>query len=329
MHAICVNARLREALRERNVLVFPERAMKDRGKIINLMVAASLLVWMRFRFGISIVWIQGYSEIALLPLARLLGCKAVATRHLTRGSEARNLGSRIANKVYEHLAFTAHRIFCVSEAVACDMRCLVDERRIAVIPNWVPSLPTSLTPRNGNGLRLLFVGRLQPHKGAAMILDAMREIETIDNSDRVSLTIVGEGACRQELESLAQGLDVRFAGFQKDPSLFYREADVFINPSLGPEGLPLVSLEAMSYGLPCIFSDLKVHREITCNGEAAMLFRSEDAADLCDRIRQFLGSEKTRRQYGELARAAILAKHRPESARGAYLHQLETLFRAV
>jgi glycosyltransferase involved in cell wall biosynthesis len=106
--------------------------------------------------------------------------------------------------------------------------------------------------------------------------------------------VVGDGSYRSQLEVAAQELDVQFAGFQADPSRFYEDSTVFINPSLGPEGLPLVSLEAMAYGLPCIFSDLPVHREITGGGKAAVLFKRGDSDSLTQQLRELLGSEAGR-----------------------------------
>ena len=57
-------------------------------------------------------------------------------------------------------------------------------------------------------------------------------------------------------------------------------------PSLGPEGFGLVTSEAMADGLPCLISDLAVHREITNDGSAAMLFRSGDVEDLKGKLRE-------------------------------------------
>jgi glycosyltransferase involved in cell wall biosynthesis len=329
LHAVCINERLREVLREKNVHVVPEHAIK-RGKIVNLLIAAFLLIQMRIKFGISIVWVQGYSEIALLPLARMLGCKALATRHLTMSSETRKFTSKMARKLYEHLAFKAHRIFCVSSAVASDLSQLVDEKRLSVIPNWVPSVPElPRTAPQSKGLCLLFVGRLQPHKGAALILDAMRRIQAEEVPTDLSLTIVGEGECRQELEGLAEGLDVHFAGFQKDPSRFYRQADIFINPTLGPEGLPLVSLEAMSYGLPCIFSDLEVHKEISIEGTSAALFAAGNSDDLCTKLLELAKNKSLRAELGNRARSMILSRHTQECAKAAYLKCLDAIARAA
>jgi glycosyltransferase involved in cell wall biosynthesis len=132
------------------------------------------------------------------------------------------------------------------------------------------------------------------------------------------LTVVGEGYCQSTLEQMAQGMPVRFAGFQADPSRFYREADLFINPSLGPEGLPLVSLEAMSYGLACIFSDLPVHKEIAKEGEYAVLFQCGKAADLRAKLEMFMTSPELLVRYGVLGRANAEHRYGPDAARANY-----------
>jgi glycosyltransferase involved in cell wall biosynthesis len=326
LSAICVNPHLAEMLRGEGVRVVPNGALTDRGKLINMIIAAVCLVWMRFCYGYSMLWVNGNSEIALLPIARLLGCKAVATRHLTMDVQSKEWAShpsrKIAQRLYENFAFTANRIFCVSGRVARDMVKIVNPRKVTVIPNWVREIPNAdpISRADGQKVKLLFVGRLERYKGASLILEAMRGIE-----DRVSLTIVGEGPNKSELEKMAAGLDVTFAGFQTDTARFYRETDIFINPSVGPEGLPLVSLEAMSFGLPCILSALDVHLEISADGRSAALFAIADVADLRSKITELVNSPKVRKAYGREARAAIMATHSPQVARSAYLRQIESL----
>lgn len=331
LYALCVNAELAASLRKENITVFEFPFALQRGKLIQILVGAVMLPWLRVRYGVKTVWINGYTEIVLLPIARLLGCTALATRHLSMDPPQQGWhlapGRNIPRLLYENLAFAANKIICVSEAVARDMRALVDNSKVAVIPNWVPALPKGVEVAGSPGakLELLFVGRLQRYKGASLIIEAMRQLDAAGHGGRVALTIVGDGECRPELENQATGLDVRFEGFQKDPSRYYRQADVFINPSVGPEGLPLVSLEAMSYGLPCVFSDLPVHREITGEGRSALLFRSKDASDLSVKIEQLLHSVDMRREFGEQGREAIKARHSPESAQERYLHELGLL----
>jgi glycosyltransferase involved in cell wall biosynthesis len=138
----------------------------------------------------------------------------------------------------------------------------------------------------------------------------------------LSLTVVGEGEEREPLEKEATNLNVKFAGFHADPSSFYKQADVFVNPTLGPEGLPLVSLDAMSYGLPCIFSDLPVHKEITRNGTSALLFETGNPEDLRRSIQLLLETPQLIHTFGRLARETVEANNGPDFARRRYVEEL-------
>jgi glycosyltransferase involved in cell wall biosynthesis len=330
LFAVCVNTKLAAALQNEGVRVLPQRGMTNRGKLVNILTATLLMIWGRLRYGITTVWVNGYSEIVLLPVAKLLGAQAVATRHLTLESHREdwrnNPGRIVALWLYYMFAFTADRIFCVSRRVFRDIVKIVDARKVTVILNWVPEVSPECVPpdRDKSRIDLLFVGRLEKYKGASLILEAMRGLDF-----PVSVTIVGEGPYKSEMQEMAVGLDVHFAGFHKDTRKFYSETDIFINPSVGPEGLPLVSLEAMSFGLPCILSDLDVHKEISGNGESAALFTIGDASDLRMRIAELTADLQMRARFGRQARAAIIARHSPQVARNAYLEQLESLGKAA
>jgi glycosyltransferase involved in cell wall biosynthesis len=298
------------------------------GRPLQIPICMMVLAWLRVRRGLDAVWVNGYPEIALMPWARIIGCRAIATRHLTLLSDKprwhwiRN-GWRV-HFLYERMAPAANKIVCVSEAVADSLRMCVGSDKLAVIRNWIPVLPDLAPPQNEEAkpLRLLFVGRLIHHKGLSLVLDAMRQIQALDRSGGLSLTVVGEGEDRAALEKAAIGLNVEFAGFRSETSSFYRRANLFVNPTLGPEGLPLVSLDAMSYGLPCIFSDLPVHKEISLNGQAALLFESGNTESLKSRIEDFLEAPQLISHYGRLARKTVEANHQAETARLRYVQEL-------
>ena len=114
--------------------------------------------------------------------------------------------------------------------------------------------PSEKTSREGP-LRLLFVGRLVPYKGADLVIEAAAELL---RSGRATLTIVGEGPQRQELEAMLDG-DERLAAAvtltgrveHERVQEHMREADVFAFPSIREFGGGVV-LEAMAMGLPVI-----------------------------------------------------------------------------
>jgi len=327
----CVLSELRDALVSRVPGVICARRLSKWGKPVQLFAAAVTLVWLRALRKIDTVWINGYSEMALLPLARALGCAAIATRHLTFDIEPgpwhRNWRRYVARYVYRKLAFSADKVICVSHTVAESMRsALPRQTAISVIPNWVQNIPEVHRRQLCNSrLNLVFVGRLEKHKGASLLLEAMHRLKSDSPSTRVSLTVVGAGSEESSLRAMVRDLDVRFAGYQRNTSLFFREADVFVNPSLGPEGLPLVTLEAMSHGLPCILSDLPVHREITEDGWAAELFASGDSSDLAGKLREILNDHALLEKFGKRSQEAIEKRHTRSKAMQSYLAALESL----
>jgi glycosyltransferase involved in cell wall biosynthesis len=88
---------------------------------------------------------------------------------------------------------------------------------------------------------------------------------------------------------------------------------------LGPEGLPMVTLEAMAYAIPCVLSDLPVHCEVTDNGRAALLFRRGDADDLKQKLALLIDDKNQRDSLAEQARCMVNERYHYNSARNAYL----------
>jgi glycosyltransferase involved in cell wall biosynthesis len=105
-------------------------------------------------------------------------------------------------------------------------------------------------------VELLFVGRLVPYKGADLVIEALAELDA-SLRNRLSLTIVGDGSERQELEERVRELDlqalVTFVGWvkQHETREYYSRSDIFCFPSVREFGGAVV-MEAMACGLPCI-----------------------------------------------------------------------------
>jgi glycosyltransferase involved in cell wall biosynthesis len=104
---------------------------------------------------------------------------------------------------------------------------------------------------------ILFVGRLVPAKGPAVLLEALAVLR--GRSGAVpSLSVVGDGPYRRWLERRARdlGLDVVFTGQLAPPAVAgaMRRALVVVVPSTGPEPLGLVPVEAMAAGAVVVAS---------------------------------------------------------------------------
>ncbi|MBF6640017.1 glycosyltransferase family 4 protein [Flavobacterium sp. J49] len=113
----------------------------------------------------------------------------------------------------------------------------------------------------GDELRLFTIARQEYQKGLIYLFEA------INKSDKnVTLKIAGrEGDASKDLLDYIRlnklESKIQFIGFKDDLSAYFLEADAYISNSFF-EGSPGSVIEAMSYGLPLILSDIPEHREI-------------------------------------------------------------------
>jgi glycosyltransferase involved in cell wall biosynthesis len=322
LYVLCVHPELSTRLADRNVKVI--RLPYFMGEFLPFRFLATLLVvpLLLLRYRIHTVQLNGFLDSVLLFPARLLGRSAVYTRHgpfeIELYSWVRQPVKLLARKMARWSVHLTTHVVCVSEAVAESVQPVLPDTRYSVIANWVAGqTPFSPPLHLPSRARVLCASRLEHYKGVHLLVEAVRSLP------QVELTVVGEGGYRPELEKMASDMpNVRFAGFQRNLESFYDNADIFVMPSMGPEGLPMVCLEAMGHGIPCVFSDLGVHREITDDGKAAYLFRRGDAASLLAGLRLILDSPQKRCEYAEEAHRIVAERYNEGTVRDAYLRVL-------
>jgi glycosyltransferase involved in cell wall biosynthesis len=109
------------------------------------------------------------------------------------------------------------------------------------------------SPYTGAGPHLLTIGNMSYAKGYDILLPAFKLVRQRHPS--ATLTIVGNGDNRTMLENLTDELElrdaVRFAGFQSNPFIYHKHADLFISSSRY-EGVALVILESLACGTPVV-----------------------------------------------------------------------------
>jgi glycosyltransferase involved in cell wall biosynthesis len=319
IYAVCSVPKLAAQLRAQGMMVAYLSPLGPAWfKGLRLLLSCFLVPYMLLRFRIRTIQLNGYFESLLLGPLRLFGYKTIYTMHGPFETECyswfTNPGRFFPRALSKLSLHFASQVVCVSEIVGSIARGALPAGKVTVIANWVrPPSSFRRVFSIGKKIQLLFVGRLEEYKGVQFILEAMRQMSG------VSLLVVGDGSYRTQLEEAARRLDVSFVGFQPDPSRFYEDATIFINPSLGPEGLPLSSLEAMAYGLPCIFSDLPVHHEITGGGRAAVLFTKGSSESLAQQLQHLLSSEEKRKSYGLFARQFVEQNYSFTNAARRYL----------
>jgi glycosyltransferase involved in cell wall biosynthesis len=147
------------------------------------------------------------------------------------------------------------------------------------------------------------VGRLSPEKDHANLVRAMARV--VAREPRARALLVGDGACRPELEALAASLGlgerVGFLGERGNIGAFLGALDVYCLPSK-TEGTSISLLEAMASGLPIVATAVGGTPSVVEEGAAARLCPPSDAAALADGLLELLGDPARGRQLGEAAR---------------------------
>ncbi|HZP30624.1 MAG TPA: glycosyltransferase family 4 protein [Acidimicrobiia bacterium] len=154
----------------------------------------------------------------------------------------------------------------------------------ASAPPWPASRPV-----------IMFVGRHEPRKGLAVLLDAFSELDR----DAV-LWVVGEGPQTEALRR--RGVpDVEWLGPVPDveKARRLRAATVACFPSVEGESFGIVLLEAMAAGAAVVASNLTGYRTVARADAEAVLVAPDDAGALRDAIRRVLDDVEGRRALVE------------------------------
>lgn len=151
---------------------------------------------------------------------------------------------------------------------------------------------------------ILTVSRLVKHKGAHHLIKAYNKI----NTDK-KLVVVGDGAYTddyvREIKSLAKdNSKIIFTGRQTGKILMelFSNAYIFVQPS-EYEGLSIALLEAMSFGLPVLSSDIPENLE-PLHG-AGIIFKNQDYNDLKDKLEKSLYNEEKVKFLGNRAKSIV------------------------
>ena len=233
----------------------------------------------------------------------------------------------------------ANAIRCVSQRLRKRLVSAfgVEEKKITVVPIYINTNSykyktnsheyalDGLKQNKESKLIFLTVGRLVPVKNIEMQIRAFKNlVPTIPlayrehdshvvnlrttNNKNIELWIVGDGPEREKLELLIKDLGlenkVKLLGWQKDVNKFLLQADIFLLTS-NYEGWGLVVIEASSFGLPIIMTDVGCAGEVIKNNESGLIIDVGNQEALENSMIKLIENKELRKKLGENARQAL------------------------
>ena len=253
--------------------------------------------------------------------ARREGIPAVFTKHSAFPPPAKY--TRFPGKnIYKLLTLRyAQRIIAVAPVCADGLiACGVPPGRIEVILNGASPLPE---PAGRPVLRAKYchegtflagvVARVELYKGHDIIL---RAAQILRSRGRDALFLIaGTGSFEQGAKRLAKSLGVedcvKFLGFVEDIPSLMGALDVQVNASR-VEACSMSLIEGMSLGIPAIASDIGGNPMLIRSGKNGLLFESENAGDLADKIELMMSSPELREAFSKNARAIYESEYTGE-----------------
>lgn len=215
---------------------------------------------------------------------------------------------RISNAIVAISSYTAREIARFAKAP------------VVVIPYTLPFSEGGSHSRvpSAGGFQVLFVGRLVERKGVKHLVEALARLPPELGA---RLVIIGDGPERAALErgirDSGLGTRVELRGRVSDEELraTYASSDVLVLPSIldargDTEGLGVVLLEAMSYGVPVVASDIGGITDIVEHNESGLLVPPGDPAALAQALERLArdpalaqrlgaaGEQRVRRAFG-------------------------------
>jgi glycosyltransferase involved in cell wall biosynthesis len=282
--------------------------------------------------GFDVVHFHALGPGLFCGIPRLGRSRVVVTIHALDYRQAKwGVVGRAALKAGEVMALRlAHQTVVVSRSLQAHYAAL------GLSTTWIPNGVDEATPEPPHaifsrlGLRggdyLLFLGRWIPDRRLVEVVDAWRQAGPWP----WKLVLAGDdpegGAYGRAVRRAAAGAaDILLPGMVDGvlKAELLSNAAALVSASL-VEGLPIAVLEAMSYGLPCVLSDIAPHREVAADTQSALFFEAGREPSMMGALRRLSAmSPALREAAGERGRARARSAYGWESV----VDQLEAVYR--
>ncbi|OGS44976.1 MAG: hypothetical protein A2539_04685 [Elusimicrobia bacterium RIFOXYD2_FULL_34_15] len=164
----------------------------------------------------------------------------------------------------------------------------ISENKIKVVYNGIPTGNISGVqhpPFNINNPIIGYIGRLHNEKGVYLIPEIAKIV--IEKNPKIKFFIVGDGhemnSLKLKIEKYKLNNSVEFHGWDRILGNIYHKIDILLLPS-EEESLPQAALEAMSFGIPVIASDVGGVSELVEDEKTGLLIKNRAPEEFANKI---------------------------------------------
>ena len=231
-------------------------------------------------------------------------CQNVVLHYHNKGV-AQNSKKWYNRLLYKRL-FCDVRVILLSELLYPDISSYVSQERVMICPNGIPDSNCSLQKtKRGHKLQILFLSNLISSKGILTLLDAL----VLMKNENIHCSIAGApgdiSVSRLQTEIERRGIQdmVTYHGAtDADQKLaLFGQTDIFAFPTEN-DCFPLVLLEAMRSGVPCVTTDEGAIVDLVKDGQNGYIVEKQNAEKLAKKLQWLEVHKQERLQMGMAGR---------------------------
>ena len=279
---------------------------------------------------VSTVGIGLYKDFLVILLLKLLGKKPLI--HLHNKGVKRWSKKRLNRMVY-NIIFGKSHVILLSKKLYFDVEDYIYEREVFYCGNGIvntlnttanPYLKTNVTPK------LLFLSNLMESKGVLILLEALGKL-SVRGLD-FHCILVGKpaditiSALNKKIQILNIESKVTYVGakYGEEKEKIFLDSDIFVFPTL-EDCFPLVILEAMHYGLPCITTNEGAIPDMIIHGESGIITEKGNIDQLSEAITELLKHPEKTQAMGKASRMRFLEEFTIEKMENRFLEIINSV----
>lgn len=260
-----------------------------------------------------------YKDFIVVEMLKRMGCKIVVHYH-NKGVATRQ-DKKFDNLLYGKF-FKGIKVILLAGNLYADIRKYANKEDVMICHNGIPEMDVGQQRKEHNVVKpfsILYLSNMMEEKGVWILLEACKILKErghdficffVGGWKDITEDIFYEKASDFDLtvstpnhlnnEAIIAALGPKYGD---DKTECFKESDVFVFPTFyHNECFPLVLLEAMQYGLPCISTDEAGIPDIIDNGRTGLIVPKKDCATLADAIEKLINDKNLCRQMGQEGR---------------------------
>lgn len=250
-----------------------------------------------------------YKDFLVVEMLKARGCRVILHYH-NKGVQTRQ--NRWFDNILYKRFFKHVKVILLAEPLYQDVCKYVRREDIYICPNGIPLPTESAVKKEQPRPEILFLSNLLISKGILVLLDALAILKQQGHDFHCT---IGGGVTKElsasslQEEILARGLqeNVTYKGklMGKEKVSTIKNADLFAHPTF-QDCFPIVLLEAMSHGVPCITTNEGGIPCIVEDGVTGFITEKKSPTAIAEKIDNLIQHPDIRRKMGEAGRKRFL-----------------------